>query len=308
MSLVVSPNKSSDVWQVLTSLLADGYQAISRHEERIRSLGMAEPDARDVEHVHKARVATRRLRSDLRTFGDLFEAGWRDQVRGELQWLGSALGTVRDADVLASWLRSEAVAIDDRDRPALTDLLADLARERAAGQRDLVTVLGSQRYRRLMEELITGARRLPLSEQGKTDVDRPAKKLLPALVEAEWKRLESMVRRLGPEPSDLDLHKLRIRAKRVRYAAEAVEAEVGGQARALAKEVTALQQVLGDLHDTLGTESWLRRAGTTGGAAHALVAGQLVERVRERRQSCREGWPAVWEKASRKKLRRWLRS
>src|SRR4029077_17095437 len=54
----------------------------------------------DPESVHKARVATRRLRSDLRTFRPVLEREWSEPLRAELQWLGRALGKVRDADVL----------------------------------------------------------------------------------------------------------------------------------------------------------------------------------------------------------------
>jgi CHAD domain-containing protein len=303
--LVVAPADGSEVSQLVMALLADGHQAIGHHVAGI--LAAAGKDDSDVEHVHKARVATRRLRSDLRTFGAVVDASWREDLRDELRWLGGALGTVRDADVLASWLRSERATLDDRDRGVLDDILLDLGKERATGHRQLVALLGSQRYRRLMEQLASGARRLPVPGD---DVGSggPAHKSLPKLVRAEWDKLESLAHRLGKNASDQDLHRLRIRAKRVRYAAEAAVPKVGKPARLLAEAVTELQQVLGDLHDTLETERWLRHAGTTGGAAYALVAGQLLERTRQHRERCRREWPGVWKTVSDKKLRRWLKT
>ena len=44
----------------------------------------------DPEGVHQARVATRRLRSDLRTFRPLVDAAWSSALRDELGWLAGS--------------------------------------------------------------------------------------------------------------------------------------------------------------------------------------------------------------------------
>ena len=54
----------------------------------------------DTEGVHQARVATRRLRSDLRTFRPLLDREWSQALREELGWIARILGEVRDGDVL----------------------------------------------------------------------------------------------------------------------------------------------------------------------------------------------------------------
>ena len=64
------------------------------------------------EGVHQARVATRRLRSDLRTFAPLLDETWRVQMRAELRRLTDALGAVRDADVLTAQLHEVLRASD----------------------------------------------------------------------------------------------------------------------------------------------------------------------------------------------------
>src|SRR5262249_51985600 len=58
----------------------------------------------DIEAVHQARVGVRRLRSSLKAFGPYLDAGWTDDLRAELKWLGTALGEQRDADVMAERL------------------------------------------------------------------------------------------------------------------------------------------------------------------------------------------------------------
>jgi triphosphatase len=61
---------------------------------------------RDPEAVHQARIATRRLRSDLPTLRDFVDARWASQLGGELRALGAELGAARDIDVrpLRAWL------------------------------------------------------------------------------------------------------------------------------------------------------------------------------------------------------------
>jgi len=62
---------------------------------------------RDPEDVHRFRVATRRLRSDLLTFAPLLDQHWMSWTRDELRWLGTEVGRARDADVLTERLRSQ---------------------------------------------------------------------------------------------------------------------------------------------------------------------------------------------------------
>ena len=54
----------------------------------------------DPDSVHTMRVATRRLRSALKTFRPLFVPEERRLLRAELRWLAAELGAARDADVI----------------------------------------------------------------------------------------------------------------------------------------------------------------------------------------------------------------
>src|SRR5258708_22715766 len=56
--------------------------------------------------VHDMRVATRRLRSTLKTFGEVLSLPDASGLRAELKWLGGVLGEARDNEVLASHLRA----------------------------------------------------------------------------------------------------------------------------------------------------------------------------------------------------------
>ncbi|HSS10934.1 MAG TPA: CHAD domain-containing protein, partial [Acidimicrobiales bacterium] len=137
--------------------------------------------------------------------------------------------------------------------------------------------------------------------------DRPARDVLPGLVRRPWKHLQRAVDALGDEPPDPALHEVRIRAKRIRYAAEAAAGVIGKPARRLAAAVAGLQGVLGDLQDAVVAEGWLRHAAASASPGPALVAGELVTMQRQQQRECRAAWPAAWKAASAKPLRAWLK-
>ena len=118
-------------------------------------------------------------------------------------------------------------------------------------------------------------------------------------------RLAAAVDALDPEAPDDALHKVRIKAKRCRYAAEAVTPIAGKRAARFALAVSRLQTVLGEHQDTVVAERWLREA------AHAepvsgLGAGELIACQRAERARLRAEWPSVWKTASATRLRTWL--
>jgi len=99
---------------------------------------------------------------------------------------------------------------------------------------------------------------------------------------------------------------VRIRAKRARYAAEAVAPAIGKEAKRFASAVADVQEVLGDHQDAVVAGQWLRQHVPTGDGGAAFVAGQLVAVEAAAADESREQWPATWERARRKSLRRWM--
>src|SRR6478672_8914293 len=66
--------------------------------------------------VHKTRVASRRLRSTLRTFAPMFDAVQATRLDEELRWYAGVLGEVRDAQVLYRRLTGMIADLDDSIR------------------------------------------------------------------------------------------------------------------------------------------------------------------------------------------------
>ncbi len=255
----------------------------------------------DPEALHRARVATRRLRSDLRTFGDLLDKGWASSLRDELRWLGGALGTVRDVDVLTLRLDETSRWLLETDDYPLRIMMTALHAEREIRRRALLESLDQDRYFELLDRMVDAANDPLLSPS----VDRASRDALLNLARGPFKNLSKTVRELPDEPADPYLHRIRIRAKRVRYAAEAVAPVVGEKAVRFAKAAARLQDALGELQDAVVAHAWLMEAAQDHPAV-AFTAGQMAGFELARAEEARRSWQAEWEGLSRRKLRRWM--
>lgn len=256
----------------------------------------------DPEDVHQARVGTRRLRSDLRTFRPLLAVDWAESLREELKWAAAALGAVRDADVLTDRLRSQAAGLPEVDAAGFAPVLRRLADEREAARVALLEAMASDRYVALLDRLVEAA----TAPQLTAEAQAPAGDTLPPLVAGQWRKLRTAVRKLPSNPADEELHAVRIRAKRTRYAAEAAIPAEGKPARRFAKAVADVQEVLGDHNDAVVAEGWLRAAVEQADVAQALALGELIALQRGAAAHCRREWRKAWKAADRKKLRKWL--
>jgi CHAD domain-containing protein len=259
-----------------------------RHDPGVR-LGI------DAEDVHQARVATRRLRSDLRTFQPLLDREWTNSLRDELRWLGTELGRVRDAEVLRDRLRAAAATLPAIDRRSASAVVAPLVAQVRSARRHLLAAIETDHYYEVIDHLVAAAR-APALTAGAAE---PAREALPALVRRPWRSLRSgaIASRGGGVP-DEQLHDLRIRAKRCRYAAEAAAAATGKRAASFAREVAALQEVLGELHDAVVAEDWLRKRSQAPRIHETALftTGELVALQRDAAERARVGWPAVWKR------------
>lgn len=289
----------STISDVVRASISDGLDRLVAHDLAVRADG-------DPLGVHQARVATRRLRSDLKTFQRLLDPVWVAHTRNTLKWTADALGEVRDADVLAGRLADHQSNVADVDAGEFDHLTARLREERDAAMVNVRDVLNRPRYLEMLEKLELAATSPPWLPGGSVDPGRRAGKELARLVRRPWRKLRRAVDRLGDYPDDRELHKLRIRAKQVRYAAETAAPVVGRPAKRLARGAKALQGILGDHNDAVDAEAWLRRVDDRTTPV-TLAAGQAIALERRQRAKTRRAWPKAWKKASRPSRRRWLR-
>ena len=111
----------------------------------------------DPEGVHQARVASRRLRSDLRTFRTALDPAWAEPLREELRWLGSVLGEARDADVLFDRVRGRAGTIPPPEAPGAATVIEGLEHRRKEAHIALIEALRGDRYITLLDRIVEAA-------------------------------------------------------------------------------------------------------------------------------------------------------
>jgi CHAD domain-containing protein len=249
------------------------------------------------------RVGARRLRSDLRTFRPLLDRKWADALREELRWLGSVLGDVRDLDVMLARLRADAGDLEGDLGPLFESLEARRQKARA----NLLRALRTARYLELLDRFVEAAESPELTPAAKG----PSEDALPGLVRRSWKQLARKASALEPESPDEDYHRVRVLAKRARYGAEAVGPSLaekpGKRARSFAGRAADLQDVLGELQDSVVAQETIRdvaRDHPQEGRFN-LAAGRLIERELRQRSNWRQRFPEAWNRLDRKKLTAW---
>lgn len=294
------PETAHDLGEVVRDALRASVAKLITHDAGVRR-------GEDAEELHQARVATRRLRAHLRTFRSLLEGPWADALRVDLQWVGAALGAVRDADVLLDRLEGRLAQLPEQDHAPGERLLTLLRAQRDDARDHLLVVLRSHRYVELLERLVDAVRAPRLLPRTDEETDE---EVLRATVRRPWNHLRDAVDALPEhpdEPLDTDLHEVRKRAKRVRYAVEAVEGAFGKPARAFARELTEVQDILGEHQDGVVAAEWLRTAAAQiDDQPAAFVAGELVALEHDASVAARRAWPRVWRDAGHKKHRHWL--
>ena len=302
-------DKSATLGLLIQASIGQALGRILDHDYRMR---LALPDIRPHD-VHQARVATRRLRSNLKTFGQPLDPIWLGHTRAELKWLGDALGRVRDCDILATHLNEdrELLSLDTNGR---VELSRSSMEQRKKNAEDLLEVINGERYLTLLDRLHAASDLPPFHEVpgARKSVSTPrsqelAKDVLPALIGRRFRSLQRRVRKGGQFPSDGDLHRIRIRAKQLRYATETATPVMGKRARQMAAKAEQIQNVLGDHHDAVTTEAWLRHQAAIGSKAASFSAGLLAAEHIRRQGTLRHQWQPTWRQLTKKKARDWLR-
>jgi CHAD domain-containing protein len=250
----------------------------------------------EIKGVHDMRVAARRLRSALRDIGPFLQADPLKEVKKELKIISDALGAVRDRDVAIGSLNKLSDDADGDDVKAGIELLVEEnVVKRNVARVDLTTVITEKTVEALrkklkasIKEAATGARRSSFDEAAGR------------MVAANLEEMHGLAPRLYKPFKRNGLHKLRIAAKRLRYSLELAALCRGPEAKKIAKEISRMQDLLGELHDC---DLWIEDLGTrlAGGpdenerAAAAWMLPTFVRRQNKEYLSALELWQN-WER------------
>src|SRR5215470_4742186 len=280
---------------------------------QVRALVSYDPlvrrDAPDA--VHQMRIATRRLRSLLRSFGHVLRRGELESLGGELKWLGDALGTARDVEVLDGHLRGALAEMPPELvlGPAAARVRVHFAPVEARARSAVLEALDSERYLALLD----GLDRLLADPPLTAEAGQPAARLLPPAIRRARRRLRRRLRRARGMPTgpdrDAALHEARKAAKHARYSAEAVSPAFGKPARRFAKRVRKVQSALGEHHDGVVARAATRDLGVEAHLAgeNAFSFGVLYEQDACRARDLEARARDAWKQAALPRYSAWLR-
>ena len=270
---------------------ADVVQAYLAHHARrllLADLALRRdlPDA-----VHQMRVSARRLRSGLKVFAPLLDEDWANRLRSELGWMASGLGLARDTEVLQERLDVHADLLDGSDA-ALARAVVDraLATRSLDAQAAAAGIVDSARYAGLLEDLVAGVRRPPLTARA----DGPAGEVLPPLVARSFRRLVRRIDALALDGPSPQWHEARIAAKRARYAADAVAPVLGRRMARLAERLADVTEVLGHHQDAHVAQQALRSMAQDAPPTAAFALGRLLAIEEASERADREAFTALW--------------
>jgi CHAD domain-containing protein len=235
------------------------------------------------------RVATRRLRSTLKTFKASFEPAPAAALRDELKWLAACLGEVRDGQVLEGKLLAGTADFPEVAEGIRAHLDAQVSRGRAA----LTEALESDRYLAMLDAM-------------DALIDDPAPDDAGALGRARkaLRKADKLLDEATADGVDAELHEARKAYKRARYAVEVFAPSAGKPGKRLVKALTELQDVLGAHQDSVVAREVLREVAND--APDGFGYGVLWARQEQVGERTRAGLPPVIAASRATKVRGWL--
>lgn len=262
----------------------------------LRQIVANEPALRagDREAVHQMRVGLRRLRSAISLFSEMLAGAQTETMKAEFKWIGEQLGPARQLDVFIKHVVKPVEA--DRRKRGVDSVAHDVRRQLRRSITRAQEAIESARFRQAIldaaswieagdwvrneNELARARREVPISVAAAEELKRRRKKI--AKQGARLAKLEPRRR-----------HKLRINAKKLRYACEFFAGAFPGKKAARRRKdfvaaLKGLQDALGDLNDIVAHEQLTERVADSkakhdgNGAGKAFAAGRLSGREEAR--------------------------
>ena len=261
------------------------------------------------EGIHEFRVSIRRMRAAFSIFRDAMPENCRFRIGNELRVLQRKLSMAREWDVLVEETVASMPSRLRRHRSS--QKLVKIAQTKCAeGHRSAHATLQDTHYTDLLLRLASwnesqfASGTAPTRERKwKTDVlAGPA----PRFASEVMGTYHDKVRKLGEKIRKLDpmeLHRLRIRVKKLRYATEFFGSLWPG--RRLKRYLSALkdlQQVLGALHDVTVAQKLIANLKTSGGGDAKSATAPVEHWLVDCRRSSRKEAIELWGRFAKQKL------
>ncbi len=227
-----------------------GAKIISRHAAAMTAEMDGVRKAEDIEYIHRMRVATRRMRSALTIFKRCFPKKEFKNIDRDVRKVTQALGEARDLDVQLAVLReAEGQFNTPRLLPGLKRLELRLTQKRAEAQQHVISAMDQLLADRLLERLESWYAPLLAASEGVYLYSPALYQLAFESVQVRLKELLGHVPFISDPNNVLELHAMRISAKRLRYTLEAFDDLFSGRLKPYISIGRKLQDQLGFIHD-----------------------------------------------------------
>ena len=256
--------------------------------QRLVSLLTAMPAAQagDEVSVHQARVASRRLREALPVLGARADADALDRAGRRVRRITRALGPVRELDVTLALL-AELDAKGAAPRRAVARVRAAVIEERLKRRRAMLEEIKPSRLDKLRKRLVQVA-----APESRTTPTRNALAEAATQAAQRARKLHAAIDRAGGIYLADRLHRVRIEAKKLRYALEIQRELTKSRSTARLNRLKHQQDVLGRIHDLEILLDHAREVQAALPAANRRGMSELNKLVRAVEDECREGHAA----------------
>jgi len=208
--------------------------------------------AEDIEFIHRARVASRRLRAAVQMFGDCFRPKQLKRWRKQIRRVTADLGEARDKDVQIEFLCGTLDALEEKAcYPGIARLLVQLERQRERLQKHVNQAAGRFEASGVLEDMSdTTKGMLADAKADGVDVQSPyALARTRRHIRCRLEQLLSLRDCLADAEAKERHHAMRIAAKRLRYTLEIANPVYREGLKDFVATAKSLQTHLGEIHD-----------------------------------------------------------
>ncbi len=202
---------------------------------------------KQVAAVHDMRVASRRLREVLLVFKEWLEPVIFQELDQYGRGVTKALGAVRNADVALQFFRALRRELhDDVERRAVRRFVDRIARVRLKRRETMMEAIEDLYLKRLSRDIEAF---VTVPEVGAGDSRKTLGSLALPLIRMRMKQAFAYEEVVGDEAKIEELHRMRIKFKKTRYALEVFEPVFDIQYKKVYKRLVKYQDLLGQVHD-----------------------------------------------------------
>lgn len=229
----------------------------------------------DSEGLHQMRVDLRKLRAAISIFSELVNDSQTKAIKGELIWMTNELGPARDLDVYIKSTVEPAEKLRPRKR-GLREFGDDLVGRRKAAFKKMKDAVDSPRYRSLILDTLQWIEAGDW-KHSRACASRPVGRFAADTIARQRKKVLKKQKGLA-EFDSLQLHRLRIKFKKLRYSCDFFGSLCDG--RKMKRHLKRFNKCLSELQDDLGALNDI--------SVHQKLAAALVADTKPRQRPARD--------------------